>query len=172
MISWSPNFKVREVERSSIHSFLCYWWICFLWVIRIYVVQVMTKTPDVSRPYHVNPLLWDGAGSWNLSSWWKTLICLSYIINTQILHNQYHGCSWPGDTRSQGISSNDINLHLLEYFRASVRTGSEMFVTVTQNLWPHKSCSTFRKRMVSQMQFLTSQNRTSRASPVMKFDYM
>ena len=27
-----------------------------------------------------------------------------------ILHSQYHGCWYPGDARSQGISSHDIGL--------------------------------------------------------------
>ena len=37
-----------------------------------------------------------------------------------ILHSQYHGCWWPGDARSQGISNHDIDLFLSEYssFRA------------------------------------------------------
>ena len=26
-----------------------------------------------------------------------------------ILHSQSHGCKWPGDTRSQGISNQDID---------------------------------------------------------------
>ena len=30
--------------------------------------------------------------------------------NLPILHNQYHGCWCPGDVRSQGISSHDIDL--------------------------------------------------------------
>ena len=25
------------------------------------------------------------------------------------LHSQYHGCCWPGDARSQGISNHDID---------------------------------------------------------------
>ena len=31
-----------------------------------------------------------------------------------ILCRQYHGCWWPGNARSQGISSNDIGLVVLE----------------------------------------------------------
>ena len=31
-----------------------------------------------------------------------------------ILCRQYHGCWWPGNARSQGISSNDIGLVILE----------------------------------------------------------
>ena len=30
-----------------------------------------------------------------------------------ILHNQYHGSWWPGDTRSQGISSHGIDIVFL-----------------------------------------------------------
>ena len=31
-----------------------------------------------------------------------------------ILYSQYHGCRWPGNTRSQGINSNGIDIVLLE----------------------------------------------------------
>ena len=33
-----------------------------------------------------------------------------------ILHNQYHGCWWPGDARSQGISNHDIYNVELDHF--------------------------------------------------------
>ena len=32
---------------------------------------------------------------------------------TFILQSQYHGCWWPGDTRSHGINNHGINLVLL-----------------------------------------------------------
>ena len=32
-----------------------------------------------------------------------------------ILHSKWFGCWWPGDARSQGISSNDVDLVLSEY---------------------------------------------------------
>ena len=35
--------------------------------------------------------------------------------NTFLFHGQYQGCWWPGDSRSQGISSNDIDLAVPEY---------------------------------------------------------
>ena len=38
---------------------------------------------------------WDDTGSWNPSSW-KT--------RTHLSCSQYHGCWWPGDAQSQGIS--------------------------------------------------------------------
>ena len=48
-----------------------------------------------------------------------TLRSLNYFLiegeDLFILHNQYHCCWWPDNTRSQGISSNCINLVLLEY---------------------------------------------------------
>ena len=34
--------------------------------------------------------------------------------NICISHNQYHGCWWPGNVRSQGISSHGIDLLYLE----------------------------------------------------------
>ena len=44
----------------------------------------------------------------------KTCIYILYHSSTLkdlcILLSQYHGCWWPGDTRSQGISSHDIDL--------------------------------------------------------------
>ena len=36
-----------------------------------------------------------------------------------VLHAQYHDCWWPGDTRSQVISSNGIDLVILEYSHPS-----------------------------------------------------
>ena len=36
-----------------------------------------------------------------------------------ILHSQYHGCWWPNNERSQGISSHGIDLILQEYFNVS-----------------------------------------------------
>ena len=36
------------------------------------------------------------------------------IANPVILHNQYHGCWWPGDARRQGISSHSADLILLK----------------------------------------------------------
>ena len=38
-----------------------------------------------------------------------------------ILHSQYHGCWWPGDARSQDISSHDIHLVFPEYSSFCVR---------------------------------------------------
>ena len=38
-----------------------------------------------------------------------------------ILYNQYHGCWWPGDARSQGISCHCIDLVHPKYFRLSTR---------------------------------------------------
>ena len=35
--------------------------------------------------------------------------------NLFVLLSQYHGCWWPGDTGSQGISSHDMDLILSEY---------------------------------------------------------
>ena len=32
-----------------------------------------------------------------------------------ILHSQYHGCWWPGDARSQGISNNSIDIVMPKY---------------------------------------------------------
>ena len=44
-------------------------------------------------------------GTWNTSSW-KTRTWSSCRVNTMvgIVHNQYHGCWYPGDAQRQGIS--------------------------------------------------------------------
>ena len=40
-------------------------------------------------------------------------------------HSQYHGCWWPGDTRSQGISSHDIDLSKrVNMFHQHVHSGA------------------------------------------------
>ena len=56
---------------------------------------------------------WEKASHSNASSYW-----LSFSEKDKelfILHHQYHGCWWPGDTRSQGISWHCIILDILEY---------------------------------------------------------
>ena len=35
-------------------------------------------------------------------------LCYGFSNGMPILHSQYCGCSWPGDTRSQGMSNHDI----------------------------------------------------------------
>ena len=59
-----------------------------------------------------------GPGNWNAFSWnvW------TYIVN------QCHGCWWPGDIRSQDISSHTIGWVLLEY-RAANQYGTSVFCT-------------------------------------------
>ena len=39
-----------------------------------------------------------------------------------IQHSQYHGCWWPGDARSQVISSHGIDLVPMDYSSPSIRT--------------------------------------------------
>ena len=46
---------------------------------------------------------------------------LSIRTNSLILHSQYHGCWWPGDGRSQGITSHNIDLIVLEYYGFTTR---------------------------------------------------
>ena len=48
----------------------------------------------------VIPPHWQAIDSWNPSSY----------QDLHILHNQYHGCWCPGDARSQGFNSHDIDL--------------------------------------------------------------
>ena len=38
-----------------------------------------------------------------------------YKKDMSLLHNQYHGCWWPGNTGSQVISIHGIDLVLQEY---------------------------------------------------------
>ena len=38
-----------------------------------------------------------------------------------VLHNQCHGCWWPGDARGQSFSSHCIDLVLIGYFSFSIR---------------------------------------------------
>ena len=51
--------------------------------------------------------------------------CFLKDKNPFILHCQYHGSWWPGDTRIQGISSHAIDLILLEYSSFSIRRLSQ-----------------------------------------------
>ena len=50
--------------------------------------------------------------------------------NIHIAHGQYHGCWWPGDARSHGISSHGIDLNFLEYSGLSTRRVSVKRYTV------------------------------------------
>ena len=43
--------------------------------------------------------------------------------NIPISHSQYHGCWWPGDARSQGISSHDIDLFYSRIIQALLSEG-------------------------------------------------
>ena len=52
-----------------------------------------------------------------------------------ILRRQYHGCWWPGDIRSQVISSHGIDLVILEYSGLSIKNnlfvpGDPIYVSV------------------------------------------
>ena len=48
-------------------------------------------------------------------------ICLAEERSLFILHNQYHCCWWPGDTRSQDISNHGIGLICMEYSHFSTK---------------------------------------------------
>ena len=50
-----------------------------------------------------------------------------------ILHSQYHGVWCPGDAKSQGISSQAIDLICLKYSGSSIKS-----VIGMANLFPHK----------------------------------
>ena len=55
--------------------------------------------------------------------WWHMLL-KSFLMEDRdlpILHSQYHGCWWPGDARSQGISSHGADLVLLKYSSFTTR---------------------------------------------------
>ena len=56
---------------------------------------------------------WDGSGSWNLS----------FLVEDKedfILCSRYHGCSWPGDTRTHVIVSHD------DYLKRPVRVNHNL----------------------------------------------
>ena len=48
------------------------------------------------------------------------------------LHNQYHGCWWPGSLHHQAISSHDIDLLFLEYSGFNIRIVNKYSI----QLWP------------------------------------
>ena len=52
---------------------------------------------------------------------WQLKSILMYVKDLFIIHDQYHGCWWPGDARSQGISSGGINLFTSEYSDLSIK---------------------------------------------------
>ena len=60
---------------------------------------------NICISFYINFLQWYGVVRWHPSSW-KTRSRLPNI------HCQHHGCWWPGDARSQVISSHGIDLVL------------------------------------------------------------
>ena len=85
---------------------LCYQWVvCKLREDNLTLICWITvENIHVNLYFYHYLALRHGADWWNIPTWKTPFICLT----------QYHGCWCPGDTRSQGISSHDINLVLLE----------------------------------------------------------
>ena len=71
------------------------------------VAAVLSTQPCISSCLWVNAC-WDSTGSWNHSLFEDT-------GGRFMLHIHHHDCRCPADIRSQGISSHDIDLILLEY---------------------------------------------------------
>ena len=83
---------------------------------------------DVFFDLHLNKRLSKQSWGW----WFRMLLhplwhhCNTYFLYCH-MHSQYHGGWWPGDARSQGISSNDIDLVIPKYAYFSTR-GLNLFV--------------------------------------------
>ena len=70
------------------------------------------------------------------AKWRPFCLGLNVLIldnDLSILHNQYHCCWWPGDTRSQGITNNDTDLLDTEYSQ------SHMVRSISSSLPHHLS---------------------------------
>ena len=48
-------------------------------------------------------------------------ILIDYHKNFTVMHIQYRGCWWPGDTRCQGINSHGVELVCTEYSISQMR---------------------------------------------------
>ena len=91
-------------------------WLYFPWFsaylnLSPWPVEISEKTQNLDL--HCLPF---SRGSW--------LKMKSFFIEDKdlfVLLSQYRGCWWPGDARSQGISSHGIDLVLSEYFSLSTR---------------------------------------------------
>ena len=55
-----------------------------------------------------------------------------------ILYICHHDCWWPGNTRSQGIRSNGIDLILTEYNDLNTRKVKNMNIFSTLSIVPHR----------------------------------
>ena len=69
------------------------------------------------------------------------------------LHSQYHGCWWPGDARSQGISSYIIDLNLLKYSSICIVCVDVCGVLHHNQVW--HCCDVIMGTMASQITSLT-----------------
>ena len=66
--------------------------------------------------------------------------------NSIILDNQYHGCWCPGDRRSQGISSNGINLIQLKNYGFITSRFNKFFTE--QTIFANRFIQTLQKSLV------------------------
>ena len=57
-----------------------------------------------------------------------------------MLYNEYHGCWWPDDARSQVISSHGVDLVILEYFSFNIKGLTYSYfmeqIITKLNSWP------------------------------------
>ena len=99
-ITWT-NFDLSSVESSAFHVRAISLEIPQLWITKISLKNDLPKIPFKSH-----------RGQWVKSFPTKDL---------SILQSQYHGSRWPGDERSQGISSHSSFLVITEYSGFSTR---------------------------------------------------
>ena len=102
------SFCKAELEKSKVWSFqidcvtllgitLPLLSIFTTWIaLKLYVLNFSTESYNI---YHSSALTWQG--------WLESFLCKT---RTCLFHSQYHGCWWPGDARSQSISSHGIDL--------------------------------------------------------------
>ena len=118
---------------------------CYCVVVTIYTDNPTTSVDSDIQPLfsricftkHKNEFLlpiisqhWDDKNSWNPSSW----------KNPFTQRSQCHGCWWPGDTRSHGISSHCFDQILQEYSSLSTKVITSIIKLMCGNGWiisPH-----------------------------------
>ena len=102
---WGPTC-VRDISNSAIYTTA----ICRAYTVQILGCQIIDKFSIYSLPFkffdgdiklHFTLLLNEMASGWNLISWKGK--------NLSLLITEYHGCWWPGNVISQGISSHDTD---------------------------------------------------------------
>ena len=105
----STTSELSTILFPKVHLTLEVWWYLRKYKI-FFTFPIILQHLNGTRPQVVDPLLVEGK-------------------NLFIQQSQYHGCWWPGDSRSQGISNHSIDLDFQKYSSIRTANGWSMMLT-------------------------------------------